>query len=181
MNDAERSSLRNLLRALFTQFTPNFAASRTLLSLWEANKRGRETPQDLDLIQALERMFEDIVVTEGPTIFFIIVDALDESSEADRGEVFDMFKKVLWLDGVDIRLLVTSRSTTGVVQQGWHEAVQISEVAIPRQSADEDIMIRINDRLQNDEQLKKWPSKLHDDIKEALTENAAGMFRWADC
>lgn len=181
VNDAEQSRLQNLLRALFTQFTPIFAASHTLVRLWEANKRGRKTPQDLDLIQALETMIRDIVVTEGPTIFFIIVDALDESSEADRAKVFGMLNQVLSLDGVDIRLLVTSRSTTGVVQQGWHEAVQIFDVAIPRQSADEDILIHINDRLQNDEELKKWPSSLRNDITKALMKNAAGMFRWADC
>ena len=181
VNDAERNSLQNLLRAMLTQFTPNFAASQTLVSLWEAKKRGRESPQDLDLIRALEEIFREIVITEGFAVFFIVVDALDECSEADRAKVLGMFKQVLSLDGIDVRLLVTSRSATGVVQQGWHEAVQISDVVIPRQSADEDILIHINDRLQNDEELKKWPSNLHNDIREALMKNAAGMFRWADC
>ncbi|KAL8793356.1 MAG: hypothetical protein Q9195_004034 [Heterodermia aff. obscurata] len=181
VNDAERRNHHNLLRALITQFTPNFAASHTLVSLWEANKRGRETPQDSDLIQGLEKMFEEILVAEGPTVFFVVVDALDECREADRAQVLDMLKRVLSLDGVDIRLLVTSRSTIGVVQQGWHEAVQISNVAIPRQCADEDILTYISDRLQEDEELKKWPSNLRIDIKEALMKNAAGMFRWADC
>ena len=181
VNEAERNSLQNLLRALLTQFTPNFAASRTLVSLWEANKRGRESPENLDLIGALEEMIRDVVVPEDPPIFFIIADALDECSEADRAKVLSMFKGVLSIDGVDVRILVTSRSTTGVAQQGWHEAVQISDVVIPRQSADEDILIHINDRLQNDEELKKWPLSLRNDIREALMKNAAGMFRWADC
>ena len=181
VNEAERSNLQNLLRALLTQFTPNFAASHTLVNLWEANKRGRETAKDLDLLRTLKSMFRNIVVTEGPTSFFIVVDALDESSDADRGKVLDMLRVVLSLEGLDIRLLVTSRSTIDVVQQDWHEAVQIYDVIIPRQSADEDILIHINDRLQSEEELKKWTSTLRNDIKEALMKNAAGMFRWADC
>ena len=181
VNDAERRTLQNFLRALLTQFTTTFAAPHSLINFWEANDRGRTTPRDSDLFSILKDMYKDIVVQEGPTTFFIVVDALDESSEADCEKVLDTLKQVLSLDGIDIRLLVTSRSINGVVQQGWHEAVQISNVVIPRQIVDQDILVHINDRLQNDEALKKWSPKLRNDISEGLMKNAAGMFRWADC
>ena len=181
VNDAERRTLQNFLRALLTQLTTNFAAPHSLVNFWEANDRGRITPRDSDLFSILQDMYKDIVVSEGPTTFFVVIDALDESSESDREKVLDTLKQVLSLDGIDIRLFVTSRSTTGVVQQGWHDAVRISEVVLPRQIVDQDILIHINDRLQNDGALKKWSSNLHNDIRRGLTKNAAGVFRWADC
>ena len=58
------------------------------------------------------------MVTEGPTVFLIVSDALDECSEDDGAQVVGMFKRVLSLDGIDIRLLFASRSTNCVVQQG---------------------------------------------------------------
>ena len=50
VSDANRRSLQNLVRALFTQLCPTPEAPPALFRLWEANRKGREAPQVTDSI-----------------------------------------------------------------------------------------------------------------------------------
>ena len=180
VNDANRQSLQNLVRALFTQLCPTYAAPPALLKLWDANRKGREAPQASESIQTLVQMLGEISVYEGYPSLFIVIDALDECNEAERGDTIDMLRRLVSLD-IDIHLLITGRSSTIGVEQRLQDADQFLNVVIEHQHADEDILIHITERLQDDENLNKWPPRLRKDIEEALITNAAGMFRWVDC
>ena len=180
MNDANRRSFQNLVRALLTQVCPSSAAPPALLRLWEANRKGREAPQVSDSVQTLVQMLVEVSMNEDRPKFFIVIDALDESIEAERTEIIDMLQRIVLLD-IDIHLLITSRSNTVGVEQGLQDIVKLFNVIIERQNADEDILTHISERLEDDDDLKKWPLHLRKYIEEALVANAAGMFRWVDC
>ena len=180
VNDANRRSLQNLVRALLTQLCPTSAAPPALLRLWDANRNGREAPQISDSIQTLSQTLMEVSMEEARPSFYIIIDALDESNEAERAEIMDMLRRIILLD-IDIHLLVISRSNTVGVEQGLQDVVKLFNVVIERQHADEDILTHITERLRDDDDLNKWPAHLRKQIEEALVANAAGMFRWVDC
>ena len=125
-------------------------------------------------------MLGDISVDEARPPIFIVIDALDESNVSERAEIIDMLQRIMLLN-INIQLLITSRSNTVGDEQRLQDVVRTWNVIIDRQHADEDIVTHITERLQNDEDLNKWPLYLQKAIKEALVEGAAGMFRWADC
>ena len=180
VNDASRRSLQSLVRALFTQLCPASTAPPALIKLWDANRKGRGAPQTSESIRALLQMLSESLVHEVRPIFFIVIDALDESNEAERAEIIDLLQRVVSLD-TDIHVLVTSRSSTVGVEQRLQDAVKFLNVVMAHRHVDEDILTHITERLQNDEDLKKWSSDLRKEIEEALATNAAGMFRWVDC
>lgn len=180
VNDTNRRSLQNLLRALFTQLCPASGAPPALIKLWDANRRGREAPQISESIQTLEHILGENLADEVHPTIFIVIDALDESNEAERVEILDMLQRIVSLY-VDIHLLVTSRTSTVEVKQRLQDAAKLFDVVIEHQHADEDILTHITERLQNDEDLNKWPPDLRNTIEKALAANAGGMFRWVDC
>ena len=180
VNDASRRSLQSLVRALFTQLCPASTAPPALIRLWDANRKGREAPQASESIQALVQMLGETLMHEVGATCFIVIDALDESSEAERAEIIDLLQRIVSLN-TDIRILVTSRSNTVGVEQRLQDAIQLINVVMAHQQADEDILTHVTERLQNDEDLKKWSLGLRKEIEEALATNAAGMFRWVDC
>ena len=180
VNDASRRSLQSLVRALFTQLCPASTTPPALIRLWDANRKGREAPQTSESIQALVQMLGESLVHEVRPIFFIVIDALDESNETERAEIIDLLHRIVSLN-TDIHVLVTSRSNTVGVERHLQDAVKFFNVVMAHQQADEDILTHITERLQNDEDLKKWSSDLRKKIEEALATNAAGMFRWVDC
>ena len=180
VNDASRRSLQNLVRALFTQLCPASTAPPALIRLWDANREGREAPQTSESIQTLVQMLGETLVHEVCPIFFIVIDALDESNETERADIMDLLQRIVSLD-TDMHILVTSRSNTVGVEQRLQDVVKLFKVVMAHQQADEDILTHITERLRNDEDLIKWSSDLRKEIEEALATNAAGMFRWVDC
>ena len=90
VNDANRRSLQKLVRALLTQLCPTAAAPPALLRLWDANRNGREAPQISDTIQTLIQALMEVSMEEARPSFHIIIDALDESNEAERADIMDM-------------------------------------------------------------------------------------------
>lgn len=181
VNDMRRRGLDNLVRALITQFMPISATPPPVLGLWEAKKPGREAPTLPELISTFEQMLRGKPANRDPLDLFIILDALDESNEAEHADIIAMLQSLMLAVGNNIHVLLTSRSNSITIGQGWHDTVKIFNVGIDQQNADEDILAHVTERLKNDEDLKKWSQKKQNDIKEALTRNGAGMFRWVDC
>ena len=181
VNDAKRRSLQGLVRALVTEFIPTSAAPPALVELWETNRRGREAPKTSDLIQTLGQMLGEISVDEGAPAFFVVIDALDECNEAERAEIIDMLQRITLEDNIETHMLVTSLSNTIEVEQGLLDVAKLFNVVIERQFVDEDILTHITERLQNDEELNKWPLDLRKNVEETIVKKAAGMYRWADC
>lgn len=127
------------------------------------------------------QIFGRILVERAHQTCFVIIDALDESEEDEHAELLSMIRNITSLESVGTRILVTSRTNTIGVEDGLKDVTRLFDIAIERRQVDNDIAAHITERLQNDEVLKKWPMHVREAIKETLTENAAGMFRWADC
>ena len=181
ISDMRRRGLEDLMRALLAQLMPTSATLPPILDLWEAKNGGREAPTLPELISTFEQMLRDKPADKDPLDLFIILDALDEANEAEHADIVALLQRNILRLNVHIHVLVTSRSNSIVVEQGWDPMVNFFKVMIGRQNADEDILIHVIDRLENDEDLKKWPPGRLNNIKETLTSNGAGMFRWVDC
>ena len=104
VNDPSRRSLQSLVRALLTQLCPASMAPPALIRLWDANDKGREAPQTSESIKALVQMLGETLVHEVRQIFFIVIDALDESDETERAEIIDLLQRIVSLD-TDIHVL----------------------------------------------------------------------------
>lgn len=177
-NDKQRTSLDNLVRALILQIvSPSSPVPNALADFWRL--KGRETPKTSDLIQILQNMLTDRVHRDK----YIVIDALDESDEADREELMEMIWNLLSLKNVGVRILVTSRTNTVQIEKdlGEEELAGFYKIPIERRNVHVDILAHVTERLQNDKVLKAWPLKERDSVKRALVKKAAGMFRWVDC
>lgn len=176
-NDKQRTSLNNLLRTLVTQLITESSVPTPLIEFWKAKKKGKEAPKTSDLVQTLQK----ILVERGRRISYIIIDALDESDDAEREELMDMLRNILALENVGIHVLVTSRTNTTGMEKELHDLKRFYNITIEREYVSLDILAHITERLQNDKILKAWPEKERQKIKSSLVEKAAGMFRWVDC
>ena len=176
VTDKRRTSFDCFLRALVAQLVLNFSVPPFLQDLWNDRNMGREAPKRADLIQTIRI----ILVAEPSHHHFIIIDALDESDEAERAELMRLISSLALLE-VDIHILVTSRTYTLGVEKGMKAITNFYNVAIEGQKADLDISAHVQDRLDNDDAFAKWPPQLRQVINEALVSQAGGMFRWVDC
>ena len=176
VTDRKRGNLDILLRAIVAQFLYNRPIPPFLPELWNSRKMGREAPKMPELVQAIQ----EIVAAQPSQIYFIIIDALDESDEAERDELMRVVRDLTLLE-VDIHILVSSRTNTIGVEKGMKDVASFYNIAIERQDADLDILAHVTERLENDVNLAKWSPELRRTVKDTLIEQAEGMFRWVEC
>lgn len=176
-NDKKRTSLSNLVRALVTQFIPEHSVPIALVDFWKAKRKGKETPKTSELVQTLQ----SILVERGQRTSYIVIDALDESDDAEREEFMEMLRSILAPEYVGVHILVTGRTNTSGIEKELQDLVRFYNIAIEREHVNLDILAHITERLQNDKILNTWPEKERQKIKTSLVEKAAGMFRWVDC
>lgn len=181
VNDMRRRSLENLMRALITQVMTLSAPAPPILRLWEAKNGGIESPTLSELISTFRDMLARNRGVGDHLDLYLVIDALDEANEAEHADIIATLQSFILAIDYDIHVLITSRSNSITIGKGWHDAVETFRVGIGRQDADEDILAHVTERLKNDEDLRKWSQGIQKDIKEALTRNSAGMFRWVDC
>lgn len=176
-NVKKRTILNNLVRALVTQFIPESSVPTVVDNFWKAKKKGDETPKTSELVQLLQ----NIIVGRGDQPSYIVIDALDESDDAEREEFMDMLQRILATENSVLHILVTGRTNTSRVQKEWQDPIRFDNIVIEREDVHSDILSHITERLQNDKVLKTWPEKERQKIKSSLVEKAAGMFRLVDC
>ncbi|KAL2154631.1 hypothetical protein VTH82DRAFT_3307 [Thermothelomyces myriococcoides] len=123
------------------------------------------------LVQALERTLQAF------DRVFILIDALDESLE--RENLLDTLRTLAVDDRFqNLRLLATSRNYMDIEDT----MVEISKpIAMTNWLVNQDIAVYVRSKLENHPKLKRWPKQLKDDVFDALTTSAKGMFRWVVC
>lgn len=176
VTDKKRTSLGNFLRALIVQLVHERPIPSSLLDLWSAGKMGRKAPKLVELQRTIQR----ILVAEPSRIYFIVIDAVDESADTERTE-FMQFVHGLTLLQADIRILFTSRTNTIGIEGAIKESTGFHKIAMKGQDTDLDIAAHVTERLENDGALTKWSPDLRQLIKDTLIKDAGGMFRWVDC
>jgi hypothetical protein len=128
-------------------------------------------PTARSLLQTLEE------VVQAFDKVFIIVDALDES--LDRENLLQILQNLATDARFDnLRVLVTSREYIDIEEVMLEVATPIS---MRNHLLNHDIALYVRSKLDGDPKLRRWPPHFRDQVFEALTEKANGMFRWVVC
>ena len=176
VTDKKRTSVGNFLRALIAQLVLECPIPTSLLDLWSARKMGREAPKTADLEQTIRR----ILVEEPSHIYYVVIDALDESDDTEKIEIMQFVRSLALLEA-DIHILFTSRTNTVGIEKGMKDLSSFYNIAMKAQDTDLDILAHVTERLENDTNLARWSLDLRQLIKDSIVQEAGGMFRWAEC
>ncbi|KAI9704106.1 MAG: hypothetical protein M1836_006967 [Candelina mexicana] len=119
------------------------------------------------------------IAADDPII--IIIDALDEANDAQRGDLFAAFEQILQKAQNVVKIFVSSRTDWDIVDS----FEQHSNVGIKEEMNSEDIKTFTKYKIQEAIETKRLlrgrvsPS-LRNDIMKALIDGAQGMFRWVE-
>lgn len=176
VTDKKRTSVDGFLRALIVQLVHECPIPSSLLDLWRAMEMGRKAPKKVDLQETIQR----ILVAEPSRIYFIVIDAVDESDDTERAELVQFVRSLALLEA-DIHIFFTSRTNTVGIEKSMKETTKLYKITMEGQDTDLDISAHVTERLENDDALTKWSPDLRQLIKDTLIKDAGGMFRWVDC
>ena len=167
--DAAKQTSIGLIKSLIWQFLGHVAEVPRLVQNLYSSSEGREPHEAalLDILKALIEEFEDV---------FLVIDALDESSE--RAKSVAALKRIHEWNLEGMHILVTSRDEPDL--RSKLKSIADDEVSAQNDGVKDDIALYIERRLQKDEDLLKW-SQHHSLIQNALVNGAQGMFRWCEC
>ncbi|KAF3907984.1 Ankyrin-3 [Dactylellina cionopaga] len=176
--EAAKQKFENMVRSLITQLCHKDAvAAQQIDALFSACKDGFKQPT----CQQLCEVFLDIINRVGK--IWIVVDALDESSEEERKKSIFWMRETLNSQQANIRILATSRpeedikfEITKFIQRNDIVSLQVSNIG-------SDIQSYIQTRVRSGTGFERWQSRweVQDEIEIKLVEKANGMFRWAAC
>lgn len=172
-NEKAKINIEDFIRALLSQYLQAFSDKipTVIKRCWDAKKKGTETPKVSDLITMLQNLMIDEKYT-----YYMVLDALDESSRETQMEVLALLQTLLTIPSVDIHILVTSRTQIKrEVEKRFQFIKGFYDVLIEQRYVDADILAHIKERLQNDEDLNKWPEESRLRIMNSLSGKAEGM------
>ncbi|KAJ7756034.1 ankyrin repeat-containing domain protein [Mycena maculata] len=167
-NNSEERTVAQLLSSLIMQLSVQAPhPDRTLEAQWAAHANGQHLPELSRLVELLYR-----ILGEFTDDVYIILDALDESSERD--EVLRVIHDVMAQEMEHLHLLLTSRpEVTRVMPALVRRAVPLDMEGCVTQ----DIESHIDNVLATDLRLSRWTDAWKLKIKSSLLEDANGMFR----
>ncbi|KAM0798578.1 hypothetical protein BDR22DRAFT_858945 [Usnea florida] len=139
-------------------------------SVYKMYKYGGE-PSLVELLNALEEVLQKFEAA------YVIVDAIDESNP--REDLLKVFRDLATdLRFAKIQLLASSREYIDIERVMQDFSVSLS---MANNFVQEDIRIHVRHRLESNPKLTRWPQDLLDEVEEAVSTGARGMFRWAVC
>ncbi|KAH7139225.1 hypothetical protein B0J11DRAFT_564044 [Dendryphion nanum] len=139
-------------------------------SLYKLYKAGTEATVAEILLVVLEMIvhFDKI---------YVVIDALDESSP--RGKLLDVIHKLATNKNcAKIQTLVSSREYPEIEKVLNTFATPVS---MDNEFVRQDIRLCVHSLLRSKNAFRHWPITLFDEVEEALSTGAQGMFRWAVC
>ena len=162
-SDGQKKIVRNMLCSFLAQLCWDEVPSQ-VRGLYERCQNGtREATDD----QLIETLFE---IANNGRLIYLIVDALDESSE--REILLNVIQQIMH-SNCDINLLVTSRKEHDIeteLKGCVHHIVSMEDKRV-----DPDIELHIHQCLHNDRDLCKWDAAVKQEIVECLTSGVHGM------
>ena len=133
--------------------------------LYQLYKRGSE-PKLEELLEAVEEILEEF------DLIYLAIDAVDESSP--RNNLLEALRALATNPRFQkLRLLVSSREYIDIENVMEDFSVQIS-MANPH--VEEDIRLHVRSALQSNSKFKKWPQDLLNEIEDAVSMGARGMY-----
>lgn len=136
-----------------------------LLALYAECRNGGQQPTSEALLRVLKQMLQ------GFQHSYVILDALDECRQ--REDLLLLIEEVMsWKLG-NLHLLATGRKEEDI--SDYLDPLVTDQICIQSALVEADIRIHIQERLQNDRNLKKWPANMKDEIESTLISGANGM------
>lgn len=174
-----RRTQLSLIRTILYQALVNTSLDTTLTL--EALHRIREISGKSEA-QSPRKLWSELfrlVQGQAHTPVYLIIDAIDETIQDEREEIFKSLEKLISLSP-SVRIFITGRPDEDVL--AWFEtssgassaAKPISEIRIPYEAMTHDIEIYINSRIQRSNKLRH-PSVV-EDVKRVILRRAEGMF-----
>ncbi|KAH0436668.1 L-galactose dehydrogenase [Colletotrichum camelliae] len=148
----------------------NYESDTVSDHLWKLFKHGG-APSPSSLLDAIAHTLEHF------DMVYITIDAIDESKPRE-----DLLKIIqnLATDArfQKLRLLLTSREYFDIEEVMIRFSTRIS---MKNSFLYADIRLYTASRLRKETRIKRWPTELQQEIVEALSQGANGMFRWVVC
>lgn len=169
-NDSAKQDVSGMLRTLVLQLSSQLNDSGELLSLH--NNYPNDIPPYQALLGCLSRLLRAFDDT------YILIDALDESPrDTHRKDMLQTLADLRTQSEPGLHLLVTSRDEPDIREVLIEEIGILPNeiISMKNDAVDSDIKAFISGSLKSDRRLRKW-GKYHDQIREALTEKAHGVY-----
>lgn len=171
-NDAGKRDVSSVVKSLITQLSAQCESTPLpLLELYQNHKNGTKSPEEDALVISLRNMvltFHNV---------YIVFDALDESSDCE-----ELLRFISMMHGWEfsrLHILVTSRQLATIEET--LVTMTTSRICLQDSYMNEDIVLYISDKLENDKMLARWPLEIRDQIKMKLLTEEEGMFQWVVC
>ena len=165
-NDAEKQQSDNLICSLITQLSlQSPSCPDALAALYSQNQDGQRQPTTESLMTTLKS------ILRGFQHAYVILDALDECG--DREQLLSLIEDITeWKLGT-LHMLTTSRKEQDI--DDCLGPLVSAKINLESALVNVDIQTHLHERLRNDAKLKKWPTKVHEQIEVALMKKADGM------
>lgn len=165
-SEAEKRTLDSFIRSLIMQLTVNLSEiPQDLSNLYTYSRSNKQEPSTESLKGALRA-----VLMKGVKAI-ITVDALDECSEPE--ELVQFIGEMRSWETADFRLLVVSRRH--FEGSDALEDLEPVHVSIQAEAANNDILRFVQEILNKDLKLKRWPPQVKNEIETALVSKSNGM------
>lgn len=165
-NDPEKSNLESVIRSAISQlFVQRQETSKQLETLFSKNSGSVLQPPIEELTITLSNM-----ISEFRTVYFVI-EALDECSEL--GELLQALNKIRSGKLEGLHIIASSRILPEVEEFLSH--IDASTICVNESAINADIALFIQQSLENDRQLSRWPIEVRERVERELTDRSHGM------
>jgi hypothetical protein len=176
--DANKRSLRELVSSLLTQLSACSGPCCDILSdLYSTHEKGKNQPSDSFLVKCLKEM----VILPDRRPIYLIIDALDESSDrsgisSPRDVVLQLLKELVDLSLPNLHICVTSRPEIDI--RNVLEPLTSSRLSLHDQTGqNQDIADYVRSVVYSDSQqiMRRWKTEDKERVIKTLSERADGM------
>ena len=162
------SFLSSAVNQIFDRSSESFEIAE---KVFKANNEGRSKPSVRELKEALRQMLGTF------TSVYMVLDALDECEEKES--LLEHLEDILEWNQEGVHIFATSRPHPDI--EDSLNPIVTGKISLEENVVSSDIVRFVRDRLQNDAKLSKWSEDIRNEIENALTDGANGMFRWVVC
>ena len=165
-NDPIKRTVDGMARSLVTQLSViDGETPEPVIKLYQTYHEGKEQPITGNLMETL------IAISKPSSVgrVFLMLDAVDECAE--RTHLLDAIRL---LTEKKVSILLTSRNEREIFD-GLRDRVNVT-IDISKGGLDNDIALHVQNRLQYDRRLQKWPPKVREKMQTALIQGAQGIY-----
>ena len=171
-SEDETQSPENVIRSLLKQICCQCpSAAQRLNSLYSSCANGTRQPN----LDELLLVFHEVLNNKKDGETFFVIDALDECNE--REKLLGLLEQIYEQKHPNLHILVTSRQEVDIEETLEAMTNHEARICIQSELVQGDILTYIQDRLENDNSLKRFKRqpKIQEKIKQTLVEKADGM------